>query len=151
MRARKTDLEILLEYSIPEPNSGCWLWLGYCDDDGYGQWPRLRAGGRRANRIAWEIFGKFVHSSECVCHRCDNPYCVNPGHMFVGSIPDNNEDRKRKGRYSRGAHISTAKLDAESVLRIRALSASLRETAQRFGVSKSLVSAIRRREVWAHV
>jgi len=88
----------------------------------------------------------------CVLHRCDNPPCCNPAHLFLGTRTDNSADKVAKGR-ARGnptcgeAHPQ-AKLSPADVLAIRDSSEPQREVARRFGVSHSLISAIRRGTLW---
>lgn len=85
---------------IPEPNSGCWLWIGSYDSKGYGQ---LRMPDRLkvATHIALELSGRPVPRGLCACHRCDTPACVNPDHLFIGTHKDNSQDSVRKGRASK--------------------------------------------------
>lgn len=89
---------------IPEPNSGCWLWLGALFVSGYGWFQRghRKQPGARANRISWELHRGPIPDGLCVLHRCDNPSCVNPDHLFIGTQLDNIADRDRKGRQARG-------------------------------------------------
>lgn len=83
--------------SIPEPNSGCWLWLGPIDPNGYGRISKRTFGFILAHRYAKHEAGNDV-KGVCVLHRCDNPICVNPDHMFLGTNKDNSQDMVRKGR-----------------------------------------------------
>ena len=94
--------ERILRMSMPEPNSGCWLWLGALRN-GYGRMiVGSRANGTRqsasAHRYSYEAFGGNPPRDKYVLHRCDNRMCVNPSHLFLGTHQDNVDDRERKGR-----------------------------------------------------
>lgn len=101
MTQRRPIEDRFFERISPEPNSGCWLWLGQCDRKGYG---RIGLGGRHggntgAHRLSLKIAGVNVPDDLFVCHRCDVPCCVNPDHLFVGTQHDNLVDMVRKGRH----------------------------------------------------
>jgi hypothetical protein len=116
----------------PDPKSGCWLWTGYSDGNGYG---RLRVNHRiyAAHRLSIELHVGPIPQGNgmrdfCACHRCDNPPCVNPAHLYVGSHADNVRDANAKGRAVQpnvaGARNGRCKLDDACVAAIRNTHAS---------------------------
>ena len=135
------------------PN-GCWEWAGPRNRDGYGH---FQAGGRsvRAHRFSREMDAGPIPAGLCVCHRCDNPSCVRPDHLFVGTQAENLRDMhaKGRGRFPRGQDNGRSKLDEVSVRFIRALRGKVpqRRLASMCGVSKTLVVLVQRREVWEHI
>jgi hypothetical protein len=88
----------------PEPNSGCWLWVGcvFSKTGGYGA---FKADGKmwRAHRFAWVLYRGLIPDGLMVLHHCDNRGCVNPEHLWLGTTDDNMADMVSKGRASRGA------------------------------------------------
>lgn len=87
-----------LEKVVPEPNSGCWLWLGATRPGGHGH---MQLDGRRfegAHRVSYRCFRGSIPAGVVVCHVCDTPICVNPVHLWLGSVADNMADCIRKHR-----------------------------------------------------
>jgi hypothetical protein len=96
-----------LDSYIPEPMSGCWLWIGGATSAGYGV---ITIQGEQvyAHRMSAHQYKGFdLNSPLHVLHKCDNPCCVNPNHLFIGTNRDNQQDRQRKGR-SRNQNTNTS-------------------------------------------
>jgi hypothetical protein len=127
--------------------SQCWVWTAYCRPDGYGQ---FRSYGRLVytHRLSYAALVSPIPEGLHVLHHCDNPPCVRPGHLFAGTQVDNVADMIRKGR-----HWNSKLNDAKVLEIIRRASQGLTqpEIARQFGVSRSIVGQIVRREVWKHL
>jgi len=138
---------------IPEPNSGCWLWVGGQQKSGYGAFRFLNK-QCCAHRVSWTLYRGEIPDGLCVLHKCDNRQCVNPDHLFLGTLKDNMQDMARKGRapnpiWARGENNGGGgKLTESNVREIRTAHGLHREIAETFGVSRPLVSAIKRGDVW---
>lgn len=140
---------------------GCWEWTGSRKKDGYGRIGRggIAGGSVNATRVAWEITNGPIPPGMFICHRCDNPPCVRPDHLFLGTPEDNVVDSMSKGRWIKGERVGGSKLTEADVRAIRAKYASAprfqrglaRAIAAEYGITISNVSAIVRRESWAHV
>jgi hypothetical protein len=137
----------------PEPNSGCHLWIGATTTvrgQTYGlisvkEGVRWRT--RKASRVGWELEKGPIPEGQMLCHRCDNPLCVNPAHLFPGTQFDNMADAKTKGRH-RGGHPAgeahpRAKLTAQQVDMIRNSENSADALAAQFGVTPEQIRNVR--------
>lgn len=149
-----TPRERFLAKVCPEPGSGCWLWRGMVIASGYGM-VRFERKMYMAHRLAWKFFRGEIAPGLVICHKCDVRACVNPDHLFVGTMMDNIRDMKEKGRSPHGDKHSRSKLTAEKVSRIKAILAEDRmcmsEIAREFGVAHATISCIARGTTWRHV
>lgn len=145
-----TLAQTLAHYSAPRPN-GCRLWRAYQGRHGYGllRWNGLQL----AHRLAWESVNGPVPDGQCVCHKCDVPSCVNPGHLWLGTKADNNADMVAKGRQARvcGERNGNAKLTDTQVRAIYRAPDTQREIAARFNVDQALVGRIKTGKIWRHL
>lgn len=149
-RHAMTLAERLDLHSMPEPNSGCILWMDATQRGGYGH---LNWRGRSigAHKAAYELAYGRLPDGMSVCHRCDVPACINPAHLFAGSPADNAADRVAKKRQPRGEGVRSSKLTAEAVRHIRGDNRTSPNVAADFGVSSSQIRRVRRGEDWGHV
>lgn len=148
--------ESLEARSIPEPNTGCWLWLGaVTTESGYGA---VRHGGvtRSPHRLMYEMLHGDVPSDVLVRHRCDVRSCINPAHLVVGSQKENMADMDSRGRRRppRGERSALALLSDADALRVRDRAdagENITSLAGEFGVPKAAVWRIWRRKTWRHL
>lgn len=132
----------------------CWLWTGGKQSDGYGA---IGVGGRTnkkigAHRLAWELSNGNIPKGLHVLHKCDNPPCVNPSHLRVGTNLENMQDRGRKGRCkARGLPGMHVKLTPEQVIEIRKRGDTQENLARKYGVSKGAISSIWSGKSWKHL
>jgi len=128
----------------------CWLWLGNLSHNGYGISRSLLrySGEQRAHRFSFSSFIGPIPFDYLVLHRCDNRRCVNPRHLFLGSPQSNMDDKVSKNRQARMEKHGNAKLTMLQVEGILKDTRVLREVARDYGVSKVLISKIRRNHSW---
>lgn len=133
----------------------CWQWMGWRNAKGYGMFHRHGPPPHKtlyAHRLSWELANGPVPSGLCVCHRCDNPPCVRPDHLFLGTRTENHADMVAKGRHVRGEGSPSAKLTIKQVRAIRRLldtGLSHRRLAAMFGVSQPAITHISTGKTWA--
>lgn len=133
----------------------CWTWVANTTPTGYGMfW--FKGKMRRAHRVAWILTNGPIPDGLCVCHRCDNPGCMNPQHLFLATQEGNIQDRVQKGRSARprGEEINTAKITAKQAVEIRRRTDEGEvpaRIAEDYPISRRMVAAIKNRENWRHV
>ncbi len=145
------------KYVAVEPG-GCWVWMAGTDRYGYGVITRKRAGkniNKRAHRLSWEISKGTIPNGLHVLHRCDNPPCVNPEHLYLGTHLDNMRDRLERGWFKRGyaprgKSNGNSKLTGEQVKEIRKLSETMthQSIAEIFHISQSHTTNIINGKSW---
>lgn len=159
-----------LSEKITSSPSGCWEWQGAVNVKGYGvlymknyDWSERVVS---VHRLVYRLCVAVLPEGVCVCHSCDNPKCVRPDHLFLGTLEDNVADKVSKNRQARGSSVRTnhshlkgtavvtAKLNDKSVMDIRRRAAegeSGRSIAKRFNVSPVTVSSIVLGRSWKHL
>ena len=137
---------------IAYKDDGCWLWTGYRNEDGYG---RFRVGKKlwNAHRLSYSLFIGKIPDEIQVLHHCDNPPCVNPDHLFLGTQIDNINDmvRKNRQRSVKGEKHHLAKLDWPKAYEIKWLSAmgySTRKLARMYNVARSNIQFVAANKTW---
>lgn len=157
MRIKITNYELLCQMLKEIPAGDlCLEWPRGLNTYGYGQVRRPNGGMARVHRLAYELAIGIIPEGLFVCHRCDNPKCFNPSHLFAGTSAENTEDCRIKGRFrhARGERQGSAKLAESQVIEIRRLSANGRtrpEIATAFGISASNVGGIANGTLWRHI
>lgn len=135
--------------SAPNEN-GCWIWRRRTSPLGYG---KLNFNTKTviAPRAAFEAWSGEIPSGMQVCHRCDNPQCVNPEHLFLGTCADNNRDCVTKGRQARGERAGSAKLSESQVREILLSQDATKTLARRFNLAPATIRSIRDGRTWRHI
>ena len=132
----------------------CWLWTAAARNkhEGYGAF-YLDGRNQPASRIAHILSNGPVPEGMEVCHRCDNPPCCNPAHLFIGTRKDNNDDKVRKGRTAAGETSGKNKVTAAQVLEIRAKRESMTviELGNIYGLHHTTISDICTRKSWRNI
>jgi len=160
------DSHIAAFWARVKKTDGCWVWSGGMSGCGYGQMP-MKMRDRKAHRFSWRIHNGPIPRGLFVLHKCDNPPCVNPDHLFLGTNLDNAKDRAQKGRSAfgdrngrhthpekvlRGEASPQSKLTANQVREIREKHQGRRfgylETAKELGVTPQAIGFIVRGVNW---
>ncbi len=143
-------------WSNVQKSDGCWIWSGNKDGKGYGRvnFADFKSFSK-AHRLAWFLTNGEIPVGMLVCHKCDNPSCVNPNHLFLGTIKDNNLDKVAKGRQkgARGERNFGAILNEKQVEAIRFLYASgefsTYALSDIFQVSRNCISRVVNKITWS--
>lgn len=130
----------------------CWVWTQTCTLKGYG---KVQFNRRRwiASRLSYMLANGPIPSSTLVCHACDNPPCVNPRHLWAGTVADNSRDMVEKGRSSRriGERNTRCRLTVEQVRKIRSDPRGYKAIAKELGVGRTTVRDARSGRNWSSV
>lgn len=146
-----------LFWSKVQKTPDCWLWTGSKTRGGYGLLVHCVNNKKtpwRAHRLSFVLHNETIPPETLVLHKCDNPACVRPSHLFLGSHNDNVMDKVRKNRQSRGEGNKSAKLTAAQVYTIRYMRKwgfTYKEIAVSYGVSISPIRDICKGYAWKHV
>ncbi|MDX1532835.1 MAG: HNH endonuclease signature motif containing protein [Nitrosopumilaceae archaeon] len=136
----------------------CWIWIGAKDKNGYGLMPSGLKGDqfpeRRVHRIIWHLFNSPIEKGKVVCHKCDNPSCVNPEHLFIGLPKDNTEDMLKKGRGIKGETSPSSKFKEKDIKEMRKkFNQGVRplNIMKEFNISRQHLHSIVTFKSWQHV
>lgn len=145
--------ECAFRASFVAKESGCWEWTGIRDTkNGYGVINlKGSSSGTRAHRFSYVMHKGEIPAGLIVRHKCDNPCCVNPEHLELGTPADNTGDAVAKARHVHGEKMHTAKLTEQDVLDIRGSSLSSKELALKYGVDYTNIWSIRAGKTWKHL
>lgn len=146
------EVRFLAKVKKGDNEDSCWLWQASTQAFGYGCIGTSK-GLSGAHRVSYRLYKGEIPDGICVLHKCDNPKCCNPKHLFLGTKRENAIDRNRKGRGKfpvlRGEASPAAKLTKEQVEQIRASSESHSSLSRLYGVVPAQIHRIRRGERWA--
>lgn len=151
---RHWNTERFWDHMMPDTISGCWVWSGFREAQGYGRLSFTRGRRVQAHRLAWELTNGPIPGGMEVCHRCDNPPCCNPEHLWLGTTRDNQHDKIAKNRQARGERNGRAKLSAvqaREIIRRYHAGESQRSLAKAFGLAMSSIQRIRSGEYWKDI
>ena len=133
-----------------EKTNGCWEWKGNLTVNGYGKFGSKSA----ASRLQYIHYYGPIADGLQVCHTCDNRKCVNPDHLFLGTIADNLKDMTQKGRRARGSKIASSVLTEETVLEIRKKRLEgwkYKDLEATYSLSRTHLHDICKNQTWQHV
>lgn len=136
---------------MPEPNTGCWIWTACLNGNGYGSINVSKGRAALAHRVSYELHKGKIPKGLCALHTCDNTWCVNPDHLFLGTIQDNVKDRDHKNRVQHGQTHFRAKVEKIHIGIIKeavSLGFPRKEIAKYFRLSKTGLQSIITNKHW---
>lgn len=140
-------------WSRIDKNRDCWEWVGPLNLHGYGQL-KYRNRMYQAHRLAWELTNGPIPDNLFVCHKCDNPVCCRPDHLFLGTHADNMADMVAKGRARKGSDVYVSKLEEIDIPIIRELhaqGAKVPSIARKYNVKSNAIRRIIEGKTWKHI
>lgn len=153
MPPRQHVSERFMDKVEKDPVTGCWIWTARRSARGYGE-VKARRKKERAHRVAYELYVGPIPKGMCVLHRCDNPPCVNPEHLFLGTVAENNRDMAEKHRSTIGTKSANAKLSPALVMaarRAHRLGVPKKRIARALGVASTTIRQAIKGDTWSHV
>lgn len=142
-------------FAVVEKGDKCWEWKGVVNKAGYGFFAPQKGCHVFSHRFSWEMHFGPIPDGLFVLHRCDNPPCVRPDHLFLGTDMDNSTDKILKNRHAHGSKHGQAKLDECKVAEIRRIynagGVTKSSLARTFGVSNGVIREVIRGDAWKHV
>jgi|SRR6476620_58890 len=152
-----TDKYIERFWSKVDKSGDCWVWTDCQDRDGYGQFCTYINKKRKqykAHRVSFFISNGSIDDELLVCHACDNTSCVNPKHLFQGTVQDNSDDMTSKKRQAKGSSNGNSKLVEKDVVQIKhwiTSGAKQVDIAEIYGITQTMVSCIKNGKSWSHL
>lgn len=159
---KNTSIEARFMSKVNKTDS-CWNWTGGTVQSNYYRYGSFKNGTKtvRAHRFSYSLYHGVIPEGMFVCHKCDNPLCVNPNHLFLGTAQDNATDMVNKNRQAKGAECGNARLSKKNILDIRAMwntkdkngkrKYKTAEIAEKFGVTSRNILYIVNNQRWTHV
>ena len=133
-------------------SDSCWEWKAVKTKEGYGKFFLHHSVSVLSHRFSYEVYNSPIPDGMFVCHKCDNPSCVNPNHLFLGTRNDNSQDMVNKGRSLKGERNPKSKLTVDDVKQIRIMlkenKIPQQQIAQMFGVKQPAISFIKTEKYW---
>jgi len=151
---KRSVLERFNEKYVINEETDCWEWTDYLNPDGYGRL-QINKTSIGAHRVAYELFIGPIPDGLFVLHSCDNPPCVNPLHLFLGTTQDNTQDKINKNRQQKGEADRYSKLTEQEVLEIRARyttgGITHKQLADNYNVTPGTIYFVVNKITWTHI